>query len=165
VSGDTIGRAVTAQEALEIIAAATTAAESSGVVISVAVVDPHGGLVGQLTMDGSKFISADLARGKAYASSAFRQDTTALEDKAVTRNKEVFYLTAAATQAGRVVISQGGVVLWRDGAVAGAIGISGTTPQGDEAIARDAAASAGFPPVDAEHARSVGEARVVNDGN
>ncbi len=162
MSGGGATTPVTADEALAIVAAARAEAETLGVIVSIAIIDPHGVLVAQLTMDGSKFISADLARGKAYASAAFRQDTSALEQKAVTRDKELFYTTAAATQHGKVVISQGGIVLWRDGLVCGALGISGTTPQGDERIAVAAATAAGFPPVDAEQAIAVGDARAAS---
>lgn len=160
MSGDAgLAAPVTADEALAIVAAARSAAEQQGVIVSIAVVDAHGGLIAQLTLDGAKFISAEIARGKAYASAAFRQDTAALEEKAVSRDKALFYTTAAATQDGRIVISQGGLVIWRDGRVCGAVGVSGTTPQGDEAIALAAVQAAGFSRIDREQAIAIGEAR------
>jgi glc operon protein GlcG len=96
--------------------------------ISVAVVDPHGGLLYYERMEDTQYASNDIAIAKAKAAATYRRPTRAFADVI---NKGG---PATATLPG-VVASPGGNPVFVDGRIAGAVGVSGVTGDQDEQCA------------------------------
>ena len=96
--------------------------------VAVAVVDTHGSLVYFERMDDTQYASMDIAIGKAKAAATYRRPTRAFADVI---NKGG---PATATLPG-VFASPGGVPVFVDGKVVGAVGVSGVTGDQDEQCA------------------------------
>ena len=96
--------------------------------VAVAVVDTHGSLVYFERMDDTQYASMDIAIGKAKAAATYRRPTRAFADVI---NKGG---PATATLPG-VFASPGGVPVFVDGKVTGAVGVSGVTGDQDEQCA------------------------------
>jgi uncharacterized protein GlcG (DUF336 family) len=110
--------------------AAGTLAEcaKNGWNVAVAVVDPHGSLLYFERMEDTQWASGDIAIGKARAAATYRRPTRAFADVI---NKGG---PATATLPG-VVASPGGVPVFVDGKITGAVGVSGVTGDQDEQCA------------------------------
>ena len=111
--------------------AAGTIAEcaKNGWNVAVAVVDTHGGLVYFERMEDTQYASNDIAIGKAKAAATYRRPTRAFADVI---NKGG---PAVATLPG-VFASPGGVPVFVDGKITGAVGVSGVTGDQDEQCAK-----------------------------
>jgi glc operon protein GlcG len=96
--------------------------------VAVAVVDNHGFLVYFERMEDTQYASNDIAIGKARAAATYRRPTRAFADVI---NKGG---PATATLPG-VFASPGGVPIFVDGKVTGAVGVSGVTGDQDEQCA------------------------------
>lgn len=96
--------------------------------VAVAVVDTHGFLVYFERMEDTQSASMDIAIGKARTAATYRRPTRVFMDVI---NKA----PATATLPG-VVASPGGVPIFVDGKVIGAVGVSGVTGDQDEQCAR-----------------------------
>ncbi|MDO6685125.1 MULTISPECIES: GlcG/HbpS family heme-binding protein [unclassified Agarivorans] len=101
--------------------------------IAVAVVDAHGELVSFARMDGVAFHAAVLAKNKAYTSARDRQPTANLAAWAQETGKDMGYWSDA-----RFTGIQGGVPIYLDDQVVGALGISGMSEQDDATLAQAA---------------------------
>jgi uncharacterized protein GlcG (DUF336 family) len=111
------------------IAAGTLAeCQKNGWNVSVAVVDTHGALVYFERMENTQYASNDIAIGKARAAATYRRPTRAFAD-AINKGSP-----ATATLPG-VFASPGGVPVFVDGKVTGAVGVSGVTGDQDEQCA------------------------------
>ncbi len=88
--------------------------------VAVAVVDPHGFLIYFERMEDTQYASNDIAIGKARAAATYRRPTRVFSDVI---NKGG---PATATLPG-VFASPGGVPIFVDGKVTGAVGVSGVT--------------------------------------
>lgn len=128
-------------EAQKAIAAAHEAAARLNVKMSCAVVDSRGDLVALGRMDGARFLTTDLARGKALTSAVFGQPSGALG----TFGSSPFFQNLNAAAQGRLYPMQGAVPILRNGQVIGAIGCSGSTTQQDEDAAKAGLATMGGP--------------------
>ena len=112
------------------IAAATLAeCQKNSWNVAVAVVDPHGSLVYFERMEDTQYASMDIAIGKARAAATYRRPTRAFADVI---NKGG---PATATLPG-VVASPGGLPVFVDGKIVGAVGVSGVTGDQDEQCAK-----------------------------
>jgi len=129
--GPTYGEARTA------LAAAWASADKITVKVSCAVVDSRGDLVAVGRMDGARFLTTDVARGKALTSAMFGQPSGSMGTFA---NSPAFEKLNSATQ-GRLYPVQGAVPIMRNNQVFGAIGCSGATSQQDEDAAKAGAAT------------------------
>lgn len=96
--------------------------------ICVAVVDASGQLLAFRRMDGAGLISIDVALGKARTAAFLGKPASAFE-KMIDNGKPSMLSVPGA------VPLAGGQPVEVDGAMVGAIGISGSTGEGDEAIA------------------------------
>ena len=96
--------------------------------VSVAVVDPHGGLVYFERMEDTQYASNDIAIGKARAAATYRRPTRVF--------MEVINKTPATATLPGVFASPGGVPLMVGGKVIGAVGVSGVTGDQDEQCAK-----------------------------
>jgi glc operon protein GlcG len=116
-------------EAQAIVAACESASIASGVASSVAVLDAFGRTVLLARFDGAPWQTPEVAQGKALTSVMMRKPSKAIEDVTLQR------LTLTTFNDGRLPI-QGGFPLMVDGVCVGAVGVSGGTPDQDEAQAQ-----------------------------
>jgi uncharacterized protein GlcG (DUF336 family) len=103
--------------------------------VAVAVVDPHGFLVYFERMEDTQYASNDIAIGKARAAATYRRPTRVF--------MEVINKAPATATLPGVFASPGGVPIFVDGKVTGAVGVSGVTGDQDEQCAK-AGISAGM---------------------
>src|SRR5438067_7792454 len=123
---------VTLDAALLVIAAARREAEKIGQHVDIAVVDDGNNLVAFARMDGALLGSIDVAMNKAYTARAFEMPTERLT--ALAQPGQPLYGIEASNH-GRIILFGGGVPLREDGAVVGAIGVSGGSVPQDQAVA------------------------------
>ena len=128
----------TMAEALKALDAARAAAVKINVNLSCAVVDSRGDLVALARMDGARFFTTDVARGKALVSALFGQPSGNMASFA---NSPFFQNFNTAAQ-GRLYPIQGALPITRSGQTLGAMGCSGASAQQDEDAVK--AALAGF---------------------
>ena len=122
----------TMAEALKGLEAARGAADKLGVKLSCAVVDSRGDLVALTRMDGARFFTTDVARGKAQLSAMFGQPSGNLGNFAASP----FFTNLNTSAQGRLFPVQGAIPIMRANQVLGAIGCSGATSQQDEDAAK-----------------------------
>lgn len=122
--------ALTLDEANRMVQAAINKAKELNVNVSIAVCDAGGHLLAFSRMESCIWISSSVAQGKATAAVAFGQPSGDIEaDSPVIQ-------TIMAAQGGRMLASQGGVPIFREGQVIGSIAECGATSQQDEECAQ-----------------------------
>src|SRR5713226_1105217 len=114
--------------AQKIAAAAADAARARGVGVVIAVVDDGGHLILLYRLDDTQVASVNVGIGKARTAAIYRRPSKDFEDQ-IRAGRVAALALADSTPL------QGGVPIRLDGKVIGAIGVSGDTPQVDEAIA------------------------------
>ena len=129
-------RVLTLEAAKAVASAAEAEAAKRKATVVVAVVDDGGYVVYLSRLNDTQVASVDVGIGKARTAAIFRRPSKIFEDQI--REGRI----AALALPGATPL-QGGVPLILDGAVVGAIGVSGNTPQEDEDIARAGAAAFG----------------------
>lgn len=122
----------TMAEALNALEATRAAAAKIGVVLSCAVVDSRGDLIAVARMDGARFFTTDVARGKAQVSAMFGQPSGAMAQFGASP----FFSNLNTAAQGRLYPIQGALPIMRAKQLIGAIGCSGATAQQDEDAAR-----------------------------
>jgi glc operon protein GlcG len=122
---------VSAAEARRIIDAALAHAEELGARVCVAVVDNGGNLTALSRMDGATFATTELAVDKAATAAGYGMSTQALAEFA-SANPAI--LAGLSNRPGFSLLP-GALPLERDGAVVGAVGVSGSSRGEDEPIA------------------------------
>jgi uncharacterized protein GlcG (DUF336 family) len=120
------------EEAQQVIQAALEKAEEIGQPMNVAVVDNGRNLKAFARMEDAWLGSIDIAINKAFTSASFQMPTEDLAE--MTQPGQPLY-GLEATNNGRVVIFGGGMLLTRDGDIAGAVGVSGGTVDQDQTVA------------------------------
>jgi uncharacterized protein GlcG (DUF336 family) len=127
---------ISAEGALQLIAAAQRGATAAGLAVSIAVVDPSGLPVGFLRMDGAPMGTIALVKKKAHSAAMFATPTHAwhgiLSGDAALRD--------GLLRTAEFTILGGGVPLIAGGTLIGALGVSGGSVQQDQQIAEAAAA-------------------------
>jgi uncharacterized protein GlcG (DUF336 family) len=116
------------EDAAGIASRAIAAARSSGRPIAVVVVNREGRVLVAMRMDGVSHINLDVAQANAVTAAALGAPTSALE-KAVEAGK------TSLQSVGGISLIGGGVPISRSGQVVAGIGVSGGSPQDDEAAA------------------------------
>ncbi len=111
-------------------------AREMGLQISLAVVDEFGQLVQMDRMDGASLMSPDVAEAKAVTALNFRRATSLVAQQV---NPDILRSIQASVHF-NILAAAGGVPIYRDGELAGAIGVSGATGEQDEEVATSAAA-------------------------
>ncbi len=114
--------------AQKIAAAAAAAARAKGVGVVIAVVDDGGHLILLHRLDDTQVASVNVGVGKARTAAIYRRPSREFEEQ-IRAGRIAALALADSTPL------QGGVPIRLDGKVIGAIGVSGDTPQVDEAIA------------------------------
>jgi uncharacterized protein GlcG (DUF336 family) len=133
-------QSVSLDEARRIIAAAEKKAQEIGQPMNIAVVCAGGHLLAFERMPGAWLGSVDISIKKAWTSRAFDIDTKTLGT--LSQSGDEFFGIHASND-GKVMIFAGGVPLKKDGAVIGAIGVSGGMGKQDQAVAEAGAAALG----------------------
>jgi uncharacterized protein GlcG (DUF336 family) len=101
--------------------------------LAVTILDARGCTKLTAAQDGTSLMRAEIAHGKAFGALAMGMGSRALFQRA---QEQAFFIGAVNTLAqGRLVPVPGGVLIQRDGALLGAVGISGDTSDNDEACA------------------------------
>jgi len=114
------------------IEAARTKADEIAVPMNIAVVDEGANLLAFARMDGAWLGSIDIAQGKAFTARAFDLPTQDLAPMA--QPGEPLYGIEASND-GRVIVFAGGIPVFQDDRVIGAIGVSGGTVDQDQEVA------------------------------
>ncbi len=133
---------LTLDVALGLLSAAREAATEAGVPMSFAAMDPGGHLLALARMDGAPWISAEVAQGKAWTSAAYGAPSSAQREKMAPMPNFAAALTAMTH--GRYTPQTGGVPVYRDGMLLGALGASGGTGQQDEDVCSTAVTACGY---------------------
>ena len=120
--------------ARKIVAAAEAEANVRGVGVVIAVVDSSGTIIELTRMDTAQVASVNVGIGKARTAAIYRRPSRDFEEQ-IKSGRIAALALADATPL------QGGVPVFVDGKVVGAVGVSGDTPQVDEAIAIAGAAA------------------------
>lgn len=117
-----------AQKAIE---AAMAKAHEIGDMVNISVCDAASNELMFVRMDGAPLISGGIARDKAYTVTAFGPDTKdwwgLIKDEPA--------LLAGIVKTDRLMIFGGGVAVKVGGHTVGSVGVSGSTSEGDHAIA------------------------------
>lgn len=120
---------ITLALAQQLVAAGVTAATQKNVQVSVAILDLSGNLKAFAQMDNAAPVSVQVAIGKA-ASAIQLQDESGVFEQFVNNGQPSMMSTPG------VLPLQGGVPIKVSQAVVGAVGVSGSTGDGDLALAR-----------------------------
>lgn len=124
------GPPISLDRAQAVILAATAEAKKRNWKMNVAVVDSGGNLVAFQRMDGAMLASIQIAEHKARASATFRRDTKIFEDAV-----QIMHLNYLLAFKG-IIASRGGIPLIEQGAIIGAVGVSGGTDSQDEIVSK-----------------------------
>ena len=125
-------------------------AHELGLQLSLAVVDEFGQLVQLDRMDGASLMSPDIAEAKAITALNFRRPTSQLVARRAASDDRVGFRSEMegispdvlrSIQASvhfNILAAGGGVPIYKDGQLTGAIGVSGATSEQDEQVANGA---------------------------
>ncbi len=123
-------------------AALNTGRERGFMPLSVAVLDAGGHLVAFKREDGSGILRFDIAYGKAWGALGMGFGSRELFNR--TQANPTFMAALTAVSGGRLVPVPSGVLILSEGAVIGAVGISGDNSDNDETCALAGIAAAGL---------------------
>lgn len=123
---------VTLADARRVIEAAEKEALAIGQPMNIAVVDSGANLVAHVRMDRAWLGSIDISIKKAFTSRAFDISTKDLGGHSQPGGQ---FFGIHASNEGRIMIFAGGIPLHRNGAIVGAIGVSGGSGEQDHAVA------------------------------
>ena len=126
-------------EAETVLQAARSEAQRMGIVMSIAVVDPRGDPIAALRMDGTRYITYNVACGKAFAAAIFGRPSGEMAERA---DLPVFR-SVVLMEGGRIIPGQGGVPIKRGDEIIGAVGASGGSGQEDEDVSKAGVAALG----------------------
>ena len=126
--------------ALDLIARVRSEAEARSLSLAICVVDGGGHVIASQRMDGAALGAMRLASGKAYT--AVLWGTRSGDFMESTQPGGVDWGFNATDE--RIVVYAGGVPLYADGRLVGAVGASGGTAEEDETCVTTAAHATGF---------------------
>ncbi len=136
-----VRRDLTLDLALRLIQGAAAEATQRQVSMGLAVLDTGGRVVATARMDGAQLIAVELATDKAYTAVALGRPTEAWSASTQPGGSDWGLST---TLGGRLVVLAGGLPVRVDGAVVGAIGVSGAAAATDRACAVAGLAAVGL---------------------
>lgn len=110
--------------------AALAKAETMGRPMSVSVVDESGRLVFYSRQNGAGFFTFDTSRAKAMAAASFKRSTMEIAENK-DQNPLLWYSLPSVVPA-QALPSPGGMPVFKDGRVIGALGLGGGSPQEDQ---------------------------------
>ena len=118
-----------------ILASVRDAVAREGFAAAMAVSDAAGNLVAFARMDGAPLGASELAANKAHTAALWEMRTGEFQQSTQPGGIDWGLNTSAS---GRIVVYAGGVPVHVDGALAGAVGVSGGTGEQDEACVLEA---------------------------
>ena len=121
-----------------ILSAAEAEAAKNNWVVSIAVVDDGGNLLGMIRRDGAAPVSAHICQAKARTAALGRRDTKGYED--MINGGRTAFLSAPVIDG----MLEGGVPVMKDGECLGAVGVSGVKSTEDAQIAKAGIAGIGL---------------------
>ena len=124
------GRPITLDEARQVMAAAEAEAQQQQWAMVIAVVDSSGHLVALHKMDHAQYGSIEVAQAKAQTSVNFKRATKVFEDAVVAGGMGTRLLSMQT-----LCPLEGGLPLFRNGKIVGAIGVSGAQSTQDAQVA------------------------------
>ena len=110
--------------------------------IAVSVLDSGGHPLVVKRQDGATFFRVDIATAKAWTAVSLAGPSRNFATMATTRPE--FVTSVVTISQGRMAPAAGGVLVLRDGEIIGSVGVSGDTPDNDEAAAIDGVSAAGL---------------------
>ena len=122
---------ITLAQAEKVIAAAKQKSTELGIKQNICVVDSGSNLVAFARMDGAWIGSVDIAQKKAKTAAWFQMDTQALSPL-VQPGESLYHIEHSN---GGLITFPGGVALKNGDTVIGAVGVSGSTVEDDQAVA------------------------------
>ena len=134
------GPPISLKAAKQAIAAAEADAAKNNFAMAIAVIDSGGNLVAFERMDNTQLGSIRIAQAKARTALDFRRPSRVMQDALTGGGVGLWWLGAPG-----VVPLEGGVPIQADGAIIGAIGVSGGTSSQDAQVAQAGANAAGKP--------------------
>lgn len=134
-------RSIDAATAMQAVMAATEKAAEIGIKVCAAVYDSSSQLKAYLRMDGAPMLSGPIAEDKAHTSASFASPTHALFEW-ISKDPPLLH---GITQYPRFIVFGGGYPIVEDGALIGAIGISGGHYSQDMECAKAGLAAIGAP--------------------
>ncbi len=120
------------EDARRVISAAEKKALEISQPMNIAVVDAGGNLVAHVRMDDAWIGSIDISMKKAYTSRAFDISTKDLAEHSQSGGQ---FFGIHASNNGKIMIFAGGIPLYSEGKVVGAVGVSGGSGEQDHAVA------------------------------
>ena len=139
MASTTSRQTISAEGAGQVMASAVAKANEIGVPMSIVVVDESANLKAFLRMDGAVLPSINVAQDKAYTAAGFGLPTVQWYDAI----KDDPPLLHGITSISRFMGIGGGHPLVSDGAIVGAIGVSGGSYQQDSEVAQAGAEALG----------------------
>ncbi|MDY6982369.1 MAG: heme-binding protein [Pseudomonadota bacterium] len=130
------GPNVTLVQAKTVLAAAEAEAAAQNWNVAIAVVDTAGNLVAFVKRDDTQTASVDVAQDKARSAAIYKRATKAFQDNVASGGVGLRVMTLDG-----VVAAEGGVPLLVNGAIVGAVGVSGVTSEQDGMVAAAGAAA------------------------
>ena len=128
---------ITWEAARLVLEVAAAHAQSLGVPVCIAVADRAGHLVAFARLGGAPLLSAQLAQDKAYSVAAFGGVPTHDWWNMIRDEPPLLH---GIVKTDRLIVFGGGVPVRADGALIGAVGVSGGSAQQDQAVAEAGAA-------------------------
>ena len=121
-----------------ILNAAEAEASKNNWLVSIAVVDDGGNLLGMIRRDGAAPVSAHICQAKARTAALGRRDTKGYED--MINGGRTAFLSAPVIDG----MLEGGLPVMKDGECLGAVGVSGVKSTEDAQIAKAGIAAIGL---------------------
>lgn len=125
------GPAITLEQAKKVVAAAETEARKNKWNVVITIVDSATNLVLLQRMDDTQIGSIKISQKKAYTAAALRRSTKVFEDLVASGGANLKILAND-----EVIPIEGGLPIFQNGKIIGAIGVSGVTSQQDGIIAK-----------------------------
>ncbi|MEM6987778.1 MAG: heme-binding protein [Pseudomonadota bacterium] len=120
---------------LAMLNAAVERAESIGAPQCIVIVDASGEPLGEIRMNGARYLSRKSAKAKARTAASIGADSAAIP--------EVMRAPLAAATGGEVTGLSGGLAIKRDGFLLGGVGVGSGSPDQDIDVAKAALAAIG----------------------
>lgn len=127
----------------QLIAAGVEFSRRRGVALSLVALDSAGHLVAAARMDGAPFLTAEIARGKAFACVASGGQPGGALAQRFKENPMVWGNVASLGFGAPLLPAIGALPIFLDGVLVGALGASGAPSEVDEAVVREAIDSIG----------------------
>src|SRR5215472_1133228 len=125
------GAPISIEQAKKAMAGAEAEARKNNWGMVIAIVDSGGNLVMLERLDGTQFVSIEIAQQKAHTAVAFKRPTKVFQDLIAQGGVNLRLL-----KLGSASVLEGGVPVIVGGAIIGAIGVSGGTSQQDAQVAQ-----------------------------